>query len=250
MPCVFCGATTNMSKEHVWPGWVRKLLPPEVLNRDYTYVYENTEGEFLRVPRQPIFQKRVRSVCQPCNSGWMSRREDAVKPYIEGMLVGRGRQLHTESQAAIATWGALKAFVAQRSFRQEDPYGRIPQEDYRDLYETRDERQLPEPFTVYTAKAAWSDGAAAPGFFRLNGIARGRKQRNHQDGYLLTFTALNLVVQVLRIFGDERAEFIHRPGLAPSIAQIWPTGESFTWPPGAALTKDGILALAGGPGAR
>jgi hypothetical protein len=245
MPCVFCGATQNMSKEHVWPDWVRSLLPAEVLDRGYTYVYEDRHGEFRRVPGQPLFKKRVRSVCEPCNNEWMGRREDAVKPYAAGMLIGRGRELHAEGQIAIATWGALKAFVAQRSFRQEDPFGRIPEDHYRDLYETRDQPRLPEQFTVYTAKAAWSSKAAEPGFFRLNGLALGGKKRNQQDGYLLTFTVLDLVVQVLRVFGDDRAEFIHRPGLSPSVARIWPTVESFTWPPGPALTKAGILAVAG-----
>lgn len=102
--------------------------------------------------------------------------------------------------------------------------------------------------TVYTAKAAWSEHrATSPGFFRLNGLIRGREKRGKQDGYLLTFTVLDLVVQVLRVFEDERAEFIYGPSLAPSVARIWPPIDSFVWPPGPALTKAGVLALAGGP---
>jgi hypothetical protein len=245
--CVFCGRSGQMSKEHVWSDWITGLLPSDVLAADYSYVYEDTpRGEFQRVEKQPLFQKKVRAVCEPCNNNWMARREDAVKPYISGMLVGRGRQLHTEGQTAIATWGVLKALVAQRSFRQEDPYGRIPREHYREVYETRDQPIVPEHFTVYTAQTAWSKGKAQPGFYRLRGIARKGPKRDHQDGYLLTFTVLNLAIQVLRIFEDDRAEFVHSPILSDSVARIWPPVDSFVWPPGPALTKAGVLALAGG----
>jgi hypothetical protein len=235
-----------MSNEHVWPKWMRDLLPPDVLRADYTYVYrDSARGEVRRVPRQPIFNKRVRAVCEPCNNGWMSRVEDQVKPYISGMLQGRGRQLHEGGQTSIARWGALNAFVAQRSFKA-DPVESILPEHFRELYDLRNQARLPDAVTVYTAKTAWSDGHARPGLFHLNGIARGDvKDGTQDDGYLLTFSALDLVVQVFRIYGDERAEFSHSPRLAPSVRRIWPPTDSFVWPPGPSLTQAGLLALAG-----
>jgi hypothetical protein len=121
--CVFCGAADHkMSKEHVWPDWLRSHVPPDMLHRDFEYVYEASErgGEFRRVKGQPLFDMVVKGVCEPCNNGWMSDVEGAVEPYVEGMLVGRGRLLHREGQAAIATWGTLKTLVAQRAFR-DDP---------------------------------------------------------------------------------------------------------------------------------
>ena len=234
-----------MSKEHVWPDWVTRQLPPELLGDDYTYVFENSDGEFRRVAQQPLFQMRVSGVCRTCNSEWMSRREEAAKVYAAGILAGRGRQLHREGQVALAAWGALKAFVAQLGFRDEDPHGRIPVEDYHELYQTRDEPQLPATFTVYTGKTAWSSRRAAAGFYRLNGIAIGGQKRGRQDGYVLTFTVLDLLIQVVRVFGDDRAAWVEGPGSRSSLAQIWPARDSFVWPPGPPLTKADVLRVAG-----
>lgn len=73
--------------------------------------------------------------------------------------------------------------------------------------------------------------------------------RGHDDGYLGTFSALDLVVVVVRVFGDERAEFRFSLSVAPSVRRIWPPGDSFVWPPGPALTDKGLLIAAGGEGA-
>lgn len=249
--CVFCGATDRkMSKEHVWPKWIRELVPDDVRAADHTYVFEDSErGEFRRVSKQPIFNLTVRGVCEPCNNDWMNRTEESAARYISGILQGRGRQLHKEGQTALARWGLLKGLVAQRSFRD---MALVPIEsgDYRALYELRDTDRLPDPFTVYTAKVGWSAGKAAPGFFRLNGVARSdREDRDKFDGYVIAFSVLDLVVLILRIAGDNRAEFLqfgHSPRLTETVAQIWPPSESFIWPPGPALTHKGLAALAGG----
>lgn len=244
--CVFCGSSDEkMSKEHVWSRWLRNQLPAEMLRQDFTYSYNDSErGDYLAVPDQAIFTQTVSGVCEPCNGGWMNRVENAVQPYIRGMLKGNRRELHAEGQEAIATWGVLKSLVAQRNFRQDTT---IPSDHYRELYELHDAQQPPPATSVYTARAAWSQGQAKPGFFRLNGIERDRSDSGPEaNGYLLTFSALDLVVQVIRVYGDERAEFNHSPRLAPSVRRIWPPTDSFTWPPGPALTADGVLALAGG----
>lgn len=244
--CIFCGRSGEMSKEHVWSDWIAELAPDDIRAHNFTYTYETSQhGEFRKVPGQPLFQKRVRAVCETCNSGWMSRREDAVKPYISGMLFGRGRHLHREGQIALATWGALKALVAQRSFREHDPYGRIPDEHYHELYELRDKPILPDSVAVYTAQTAWSRKQAYPGFYRLNGIALRGEEQERQDGYLLTFAVLDVMLQVLRLFDHPGARFGHRPGLAESVRRIYPPTDSFVWPPGPALTQGGVLAIAG-----
>lgn len=34
------------------------------------------------------FDIQVRAVCIPCNTGWMSRREGEVRPFLEPMITG------------------------------------------------------------------------------------------------------------------------------------------------------------------
>jgi hypothetical protein len=239
-----------MSKEHVWPRWVRKLVPPEILAGDHKYVFEDHDGEIRRLQNQPMFNLTVKDVCEPCNNEWMGRAEDAAERYAAGLLLGRGRLLHREGQAALAYWGMLKGFVAVRSFPQK-PEIPIGEDQYRELFDLRDQAVLPPMISVYTGKTGWSSGHSRyEGFFRLNGISRSDRENGDQaDGYVIAFTVLDLVILVMRVIDDDRAEFFqlgHRPSLTASIRRIWPTTDSCVWPPGPVLTQAGVSALAGG----
>lgn len=243
--CVFCGATgRKMSKEHLWPDWMRSQLPSSFLDRRATYTYEDSNrGTYREIRDQPLFDMRVKSVCEPCNNNWMNRIETDVQRYIEGMLQGKRRMLHGGGQTAIARWGTLKALVAQRAFRG---HQQLPASDYQIFHRTRDEQDLDSRFTVYTARSAWSQGAAVPGFFRANFLRDVRsKDFSRNDGYLLTFSALDLVIQVMRLFGEDEVAFGHSPRLVESVTRIWPPCGSFPWPPGPALTTAGLKALSG-----
>src|SRR3954468_10391898 len=101
--CVFCGSRENqMSKEHVWPEWVRKYVPDEVLAEDVTYRYSDSDrGEFQVVDQQPLFQKRVRKVCKPCNNEWMGRIEDRCEEHVEPIFLGRKKRFDQEAQSAV-----------------------------------------------------------------------------------------------------------------------------------------------------
>ena len=245
MPCVFCGETNRkMSNEHVWPEWVRNLLPPKVLDDKYTYRFETDEG-IVREVSFPLFELTVKDVCEDCNTGWMHRLEDAVKMILPGMLQGRGRVLHEGEQTKIAAWGIMKSLVTHRCFPQRQT---APQDHYRQVYELGDEQRPPDSPRIYTARAGWSDGKAPPGFYRLNGIVRTPPGEtpdwDKRDGYMATFSVLNLVLQVFWAF-DEDADFIFPSDVAPAIGQLWPSPKPFTWPPGPALTWRGIARAAG-----
>jgi hypothetical protein len=239
-----------MTKEHVWPEWVENLVPPEIRSANHNYTFRDSEGgEFRRIEGQPVFDLRVREVCEPCNTEWMSRAESGAKSYALGMLQGRRRELHPLGQARLAFWAVLKGLVGQRSFRNRPLLQGTPSNtDYTDLYELRDQLRPPDQFSVFTAEIAWSPGER-PGLFRLNGIARTDIENWEESEYLLTYTVLNLAVFVFRSPGDDRPDFTklgHGPSLTKSVRQIWPTGKTFSWPPGPALTGAGLAALAGG----
>lgn len=245
--CVFCGSTENPSGEHVWSKWVRNLLPDELKAEAFEYVFETSErGEFRRFPL-PLFELTVKDVCEPCNVGWMGWLDTRVSEMAAGMLTGRGRMLHAGGQTLLAKWGAVKALIVQRTFPETE---RIPDEHYRELYELRDENRLPAFVKVYTAKLGWSQGRAEAGFYRLNGV----KQLGEPDvtgdwdaidGYLATFSVLDLVIQVFRTVDGRDAEFIHGQGIGRSVRRIWPPTESFVWPAGPVLTQAGLRAMSG-----
>lgn len=243
-----------MSKEHVWPSWVRERLPESVRERRIDYVFKDSArgGEFRRVAQQPIFDLRVRSVCKPCNEGWMSRIEVGASRFASGMLEGRGRLLHSGGQTALARWALLKAMVGQLVFRS-SPKESIPPSHYRELFETDQESGTPPGVvTVTMGQTAWRERQAEAGFHAFNGLARGEDKSATAplDGYLLTFSCLDIVFQIVRMFGDERAEYVHNKRLDDTMRRIWPPSDAFTFPFGPALTQGGLRSLAGEIGFR
>jgi hypothetical protein len=237
MPCVFCGASDQkMSNEHLWPQWIRRLLPPDVQKRVIRYSVDTDAGR-IRSFDTRLFELKVKDVCKSCNEGWMSLYESDVQHFATGMLQGNARQLHRGGQTAIAAWAVLKCLVGQRLYPNRKI---IPEDHYRALYELRREKRPPDGAQVFTARASWSNGKAQPGFFRINGAGRLDTSGDDQerlDGYLATLSVLNLVVQVFWPYDSEPGHFVERPErLLPCIRQIWPTGASFVWPPGPGLT--------------
>src|SRR5207248_9239509 len=103
-PCVFCGATSSLSTEHVIPKWVRKALQisePVQEYRGSTYV---GAAETLAI----VFHE----VCVRCNSGWMESLETATRPVLGPLLLGAApgtsRLLDPDQQAIMATWAVKK----------------------------------------------------------------------------------------------------------------------------------------------
>jgi hypothetical protein len=246
--CVFCGQKgLKMSGEHLWPKWVRNLLPPSLAEQNVNYTMDDSHLGRVRKINLRLFDLTVKDVCEPCNTGWMHRLEDATKALTEHLLMGGGRELHAGGQATIAAWAVLKMLVMSRVM----PRRLVLDSDYTATYEARDTFKPPPSFRVYTAKAAWSHRQAPAGFFRVNGVGSDDLETANEDeldGYLATISVLDLVVQVFRIYGDEviADDFLHGPRLAPSVRRIWPVTPSFVWPPGPALTTTGIRALGGG----
>jgi hypothetical protein len=247
MPCVFCGATDRkMSNEHLWPDWVRRLLPPGAQKDVVTYNFDTHDRGRVRSFSTTIFDLRVKDVCRPCNQGWMSRYETNVQAWVTGMLRGRGRHLHRTGQTVLAAWAVLKCLVGQRTFADQTL---IPEHHYGEVYALRDEARPPNGAQVFTARAAWSEGDAPPGFFRVNGLAllppEQAVEAGRLDGYVATLSVLDLVVQVFWPYDSRPGVLSHQPGYVRSLHRIWPVSESFVWPPGPSLTGVGIAGISG-----
>jgi hypothetical protein len=231
-----------MSNEHLWPKWVRQLLPPGVADEQVNYLFTDSErGETRRIKLR-MFDLTVKDVCKPCNEGWMEDLESGARHFASGMIEGRGRVLHTGGQTALAAWAALKVLVCQRSFP--GPLSPIPDDHYAAVYDAGRRGKSPDGVLVFTAKVPWHDREfKPPGHYRVIALGPGRDDRIH--AHLATLTVLDLVVQVL--FGETGIRAANHPRpIAGSVRRIWPTTDSFTWPPGPPLTEKGLRLAAGG----
>jgi hypothetical protein len=250
--CVFCGVTDQkMSKEHVWPEWVRHLLPPTASPKaSSTYTFADTErGMFRQLEKLPPHAIKVRDVCEPCNNGWMNGAEEAVRP-LASQMMGGSSEFGEAEQRELAFWGAMKALVAGRAMRSSDSLELIPPEDYRAICGGGETHTPPSGFLVHVARSAWSVRSAPAGFFRLSGLSReGSKEGNEFDGYALTFSMLDLVILVIRVFLTEPTRFVpfDDQRFSKVIARVWPISpEGIVWPPPGAFTERGLEELSGG----
>ena len=72
--------------------------------------------EFARCG-DPLFALGVktRAACRVCNNGWMSRAEQAVKPYLTPIIQGKPQSWHEEAvQSAVAAWTERDGGAASR----------------------------------------------------------------------------------------------------------------------------------------
>ena len=90
MNCLSCGQTNAPeSGEHVFSKWLLKYLdalraPISHFRYQVTARNESHVTSHLKQVRLNSFQ--LRSICQPCNSGWMSRLENDAKPIVIGLM--------------------------------------------------------------------------------------------------------------------------------------------------------------------
>ena len=89
--CIFCQGS-GMSKEHFWSSWMDSVIPKGEKN-EYTNIIlsgqdENLSMDSISVRQGDVITKKIRVVCKKCNSGWMSRIEETVKPILLKLMNG------------------------------------------------------------------------------------------------------------------------------------------------------------------
>lgn len=103
MQCIFCGSTAKLTREHVFPQWLREVFPDlgeaDYLRRLVTFSRDESHQRPGRT-----FDVVVRDVCEECNNGWMSALEEQARPILTPMLRDEPRTLTAPEQHVVATW--------------------------------------------------------------------------------------------------------------------------------------------------
>lgn len=234
MACMFCGSAGPMSEEDVVPLWAGRALDATgrvVLRRgpDGTFVREYT-GLRVKLP----------GVCVSCNTGWMSRLENTVKPWLSPAIRGEEIVLAMPQQRVVAFWAAKTALLYELAMRKRRAAMPLPDSNLRWIYEHRND-QKPIPGSFVWLAALDPDNTSAHDKERYTVSDQVTSSLRH-DGkgsgsdwafanYLVTFTIGCLVVQV---FGQDFSDDTHSPDGRP-LAILFPPSsiESFQvrlWP--------------------
>lgn len=119
--CLFCNQTESINREHVISSWIGELVLELRLTSEWwaRRLANTAQDQQVRMiaadenaPEQlaveayggVLFDRTVRAVCERCNSGWMSRLENSVRPFLAAMLALEPRTLGRQEQKALATW--------------------------------------------------------------------------------------------------------------------------------------------------
>lgn len=116
--CIFCGGFP-VTKEHMWAEWLRNYIPRTRINfhSRSAIVFRSGTQARTRLHSGDPHSSRVRCVCKPCNSGWMSVLQSQTKPILVPLLNGEPYSLRRRDQAILATWVTMFAMVAEFRLR-------------------------------------------------------------------------------------------------------------------------------------
>jgi hypothetical protein len=106
--CVFCGRGA-LTKGHVWPNWISKILPVTASHHDLMVGKFETFTTMLPGPEYSVKQRqgsarqrKPRNTCKCCNGGWMSLIETAAIKPMTPLIHGIDIPLRIDDQRALA----------------------------------------------------------------------------------------------------------------------------------------------------
>lgn len=225
--CVFCGAVTAMTGEHVLGDWLLHVgldLQPRV----HIAGYHNRLVKPLGVTTP--FTRTVKDVCGPCNNGWMSNLEAVAKRRLTRFIMGEHGTLATASQAAVATWAQktiLVAMLVSSESERAAGYG-LPPAEYHALY---DRRELVEPLpasTFWISRYTGSQRLAAvwvtPLTVEVDGLINDQVLPH---AYVMTLVLGQLILHGVR-FTTPTLEVTSSQTF--NLSRIWPPTDDIIWP--------------------
>ena len=236
--CIFCGGG-QLSREHIWPSWMKEYLPvyPNNYRQEQFYTFTNKTHLASRSPmlkRQGhTYDKTLRVVCQSCNNGWMSKVEEEAKSILLPLLKSQSFIVNSDAQIILARWMALKMMVAENS--QAD-FRVTPQEERNKL---KSSLALPENFKVWIAKCELGGGWDA-GYLRhsatltlpsITEIPKGKNIHSVAIGMsnLFLFAMHSTMPNILEHISFSKSQIIF---------QVYPIGPTLWWPPTRTLSTE------------
>jgi hypothetical protein len=241
--CAFCGLSGGMTKEHVWPQWLRQLAGElEPVRFAHTAGFERSAADaFREMPtvtvQQPgsVLNLVARAVCARCNSGWMSRLEERARPLLLGLAeaacTGALYVLTPDQAAAVAAWAVKTAWMREFTSPSRSSTAKMRHSLY--------QRLLPPEFSMVWA----ARHVGELDFDILQAVVSiARYDRRWDDGNTrraqwtcLTFRGIALLVYTVDGWG------VPPPQRNPALwVPLWPSVAAVRFPPPTTIDDSGV----------
>ena len=110
-----------MSKQHIWPNWLKKVYPR--VNSSHiseSYGLNTTDGrpKYYSSSKEHTGHQgtsKVKKVCIACNGGWMSRIENNMKPIFSSLLLDESIIIDLTDQVLLSNWAVMATIVAEHA---------------------------------------------------------------------------------------------------------------------------------------
>jgi hypothetical protein len=115
--CIFCGDTAELTREHIRADWLKNYLPKTKVNYQAGRLIVNRPGipdsaKSTKIGGDPL-SRRVKCVCEGCNTGWMKGIQDLAKPIVVPMIGGHKVSLNRAEQRTLAAWIAMAVMCSE-----------------------------------------------------------------------------------------------------------------------------------------
>ena len=239
--CIWCGGT-KMSGEDVIPRWIGRTLKKMVPSGEQLWLSVDHKMPQVETSTHKYHRKIGAAsgparhvVCDTCNRGWMKALEDAVKPVIENMILGKvpeaGLTLSDSDIDIICRWVTKTSLI--NYFVNEAPD--CDPSVYHDFYRS----PKASPNSRIWLMSHFPDSRE---LMKLWPTPLGRHRSNGGPRFIL-FTAY-IGWFAFQFVIDVQIESLTLPGGRnlpdPVCFEIWPIIERRTWPPDKAMKLDAM----------
>jgi hypothetical protein len=107
--CIFCGSKAKLTKEHIWPKWLRGSIRGG--DTAHRIVIERLGQRRKTVVHEKAASITVKAVCKACNDGWMSDLEQEAMRVVEPLVSGALRPETPQITIAAADRQVLASWI-------------------------------------------------------------------------------------------------------------------------------------------
>lgn len=232
----------------MYADWLRAYIPRSLTHHTIESTTTRLRAVDVKTQRRPgdPHSRRIRCVCGDCNSGWMSRLQEEVRPYLVPLLIGDSTKLRTRGQTKLAAWAAMTAMSGE--FLEKESVA----VSARDRKLLRQNGQPPEHWRIWIGQhqrkshPLWSHNAIAltkEKIERPTEIVPG----GHNTQSTTICLGKHLVVHIISSQVGRRLirKWRFRSDVEAKLEQIWPVRRLvISWPPPSPLLDDDIHYIA------
>jgi hypothetical protein len=242
--CIFCSpGCGRLTKEDVWPTWLGQYVPRDLKN--YTAMSAIVHPTHSDVTREKHDgdprSRRVKFVCARCNSGWMSRFQNRIKPILLPLVKSERIVLGQEAQRLLAGWIAMSTMTSDFFYPEKQAIPQSHRDWLRDHYEPP-----PDTSRIWIGRYEREKWV---GHWVKNSMPISSKEHIPEisaDGIPRPNTQATTLVfgqLYVHVFSSVHTSVVAKASIAGKgierLAQIWPVREHFiAWPTNAMTDRD------------